>query len=127
MQVSNYTKGALSKLEPNSHRYKIEKDREIRILQNSWNEEQARLNREIRTLQTRLDALPDEISKATRAVRQERDQLLIDERRKSGRLQEKAQEDYDRHVSLVEFGGPSLVNKSTVGFSLVSRSAGTGL
>merc|ERR550534_1109566 len=69
-------------------RYKVEKDREIRILQNSWNEEQGRLNREIRMLQTRLDAVPDEISKATRGVRQERDQMLIDERRKAGRLQE---------------------------------------
>ena len=54
------------------------------------------MNREIRTLQTRLEALPDEISKATRGVRQERDQMLYDERRKASRLQEKAQEDYDR-------------------------------
>ena len=54
------------------------------------------MNREIRTLQTRLEALPDEISKATRGVRQERDQMLYDEKRKASRLQEKAQEDYDR-------------------------------
>ena len=51
-------------------RYKIEKDREIRILQNSWNEEQARLNRELEKLQKRLESVPDEIAKATRGVRQ---------------------------------------------------------
>ena len=77
-------------------RYKLEKDRELRILQSSWDEEQNRLNRELRALQRKIDGIPDEITAATRHVRQERDQLLHEERRKAARAQERAQDEFDR-------------------------------
>jgi len=41
----------------------LECDRELRILQKSWEDEQVRLNRDISILQRKTDNLPDEIKK----------------------------------------------------------------
>ena len=76
--------------------YRIEKDREIRILQKSWEDEQDRLNREIIRLQRQIDNLPREIEAATREVRLECDAKLQEEKRKLQKADQKAMEEADK-------------------------------
>merc|ERR1712223_1121649 len=80
-------------------RKKVECDRELRILQKSWEDEQVRLNRDISILQRKTDNLPEEIKKATRSMKDEHERLMRQEKRASAAAQEdvkkKCQTDFD--------------------------------
>ena len=58
------------------------------MLQKSWEDEQTRLNREISILQRKSDNLPDEITKATREMRNEHERRILQEKRSSSKAQE---------------------------------------
>ena len=58
------------------------------MLQKSWEDEQTRLNREISILKRKSDNIPDEISKATRTMKQEHERLIQQEKRASTKAQE---------------------------------------
>lgn len=76
--------------------YRLEKDHDMRLLQKTWEEEQVRLNREIRTMQRKVDSMPQEILAATRTLRSECDVRVQEERRKIVKVEERSQEDYDK-------------------------------
>lgn len=76
--------------------FRIEKEREIRILQQSWEDEQTRLNREIHRMQRTIDALPNDIEAATRAIKIECDAKLQEERRKLAKADQKSMEEADK-------------------------------
>ncbi len=76
--------------------YRLEKDHDTRLLQKSWEEEEKRLNREIRTMQRRIDQLPQDIEAATRTLRSDCDKRVQEERRNTAKVEAKCQEEYDR-------------------------------
>ncbi len=76
-------------------KFQREKDRALRMQQKTWEEERNRLHREKRSLQRRLDEVPEQVRRASAEVRAEGDVALSEERRRSARALDKAQEDFD--------------------------------
>jgi len=69
------------------------KDREIRMLQRSWEEEKNRLNKEIKRLQTQIE---QEVAMQVSKSRAEFDQKFFESNRKHAQVCEKYQEDFDK-------------------------------
>merc|ERR1719397_359332 len=69
------------------------KDREIRLLQRSWDEEKIRLNKELKRLQSQIT---QEVAMQVSKCRAEFDQKLYEHNRKHSQVCEKFQEDYDK-------------------------------
>merc|ERR1711915_687248 len=72
------------------------KDREIRMLQRSWEEEKSRLNKEIKRLQTQIE---QEVAMQVSKSRAEFDQKFFESNRKHAQVCEKYQEDFDKMKS----------------------------
>ena len=70
----------------------LQKDREGRLQQRSWEEERARLERELKRLQTQVD---QEVAMQVSRVRVEGDQKMFEQSRKHNQIVEKYQEEYD--------------------------------
>jgi len=68
------------------------KDREIRMLQRSWEEEKTRMNKEIKRLQTQIE---QEVAMQVSKSRAEFDQKFFENNRKHAQVCEKYQEDFD--------------------------------
>ena len=75
------------------------KDREIRMLQRSFDEEKGRMAKEIKRLQTQLE---QEVAMQVSKSRAEFDQKLFDSNRKHQQICEKYQEDYDKMKEQME-------------------------
>ena len=75
------------------------KDREIRMLQRSFDEEKARMGKEIKRLQTQLE---QEVAMQVSKSRAEFDQKLFDTNRKHQQICEKYQEDFDKMKEQME-------------------------
>ena len=69
------------------------KDREIRMLQRSFDEEKGRMGKEIKRLQTQLE---QEVAMQVSKSRAEFDQKLFDSNRKHQQICEKYQEDFEK-------------------------------
>lgn len=75
--------------------YRIEKDHEIRILQKSWEDEQERLNKEVKMQQRKVDNLPREIEAATYAVKTQCDVKLQEQHRQLAKADQATQVEVD--------------------------------
>ena len=75
------------------------KDREIRMLQRSFDEEKSRMAKEIKRLQSQLE---QEVAMQVSKCRAEFDQKLFDSNRKHQQICEKYQEDYDKMKEQME-------------------------
>jgi len=71
----------------------VAKDREMRMLQRSWEEETDRLNKEIKRLQSQIE---QEVAMQVSRSRLEFDQKLFENNKKHTALCERYQEDYDK-------------------------------
>ena len=76
--------------------FRAEKDMEVRVLQMSWDEEKNRLGREIRSLQRKVDDLPNEVAKAAKAARSDHDSALQEHRKRSAKESERNQAELDK-------------------------------
>ena len=76
--------------------FRSEKDMEVRVLQMSWDEEKNRLGRETRSLQRKLEDLPNEVAKAVRAARSEHDSAMQEQRKRAAKESERNQAELDK-------------------------------
>ena len=76
--------------------YRLEKDHEIRILQTSWEDEQERLNKELKMQQRKVDNLPREIEAATYAVKTQCDVKLQEQKRQLAKADQVTQVEVDK-------------------------------
>ena len=76
--------------------YRLEKDHEIRILQTSWEDEQERLNKELKMQQRKVDNLPREIEAATRAVKTQCDVKLQEQQRQLNKADQATEVEVDK-------------------------------
>ena len=76
--------------------YRLEKDHEIRILQKSWEDEQERLNKELRSQQRKIENLPRDIEAAKNLVKTECDAKLQEQQRQIARADQQTQVEVDK-------------------------------
>ena len=76
--------------------FRAEKDMEVRVLQRSWDEEKGRLGREMRSLQRKVDDLPNEVARAVKAARSEHDSAMQEQRKRSAKESERNQAELDK-------------------------------
>ena len=76
-------------------KFRLEKEREMRMAQKNFEEEKNKLEREKRSLQRKIDDIPNEVNRQCKEVRAECDRNLFEERRKAAKNQERNQEEFD--------------------------------